>query len=107
MLSVTTILDKLEEAASWEDGEELTAIRARLTLDQLTAPGRLILRISERGTLPWLFRARIEQHGTLLCEVAQRLPADLTHAKIQAVIEGWQALGYSVNVTPDEPKRQS
>lgn len=78
MLPVSTIIEKLQEASPWPDGESLDAIRKRLTPEQLCGPGRVTLRISERGALPWLLRARIEQHGVLLFEAIQCLPAGIT-----------------------------
>jgi hypothetical protein len=107
MLPVATIIDKLLEAAIWQDGEGLLEIRARLTPAQLAAPGQLVLRVSERGALPWLLRARVEQDGELLFEVIEPLPANITHTDVEAIIADWQVRGYllSVNVSvPNEGK---
>lgn len=106
MLPVSAIIEKLQEAASWQDGESLTALRARLTSAQLAAPGKVVLRISERGALPWLLRARVEQNGELLFEVAQRLPASINHAHIEALVADWQAQGHLLGVTISFPKRE-
>lgn len=103
MLPVATIIEKLQEAMIWQDGESLFEIRARLTPAQLAAPGQLVLRVSERGILPWLLRARVEnQNGDLVFEVVQQLPASVTHADVEAIVADWQAKGYllSVNVSP-------
>lgn len=99
MLPVSTIIEKLQEASAWSDGENLDAIRERLAPEQLAASGCVTLRISERGALPWLLRARVEQHGVLLFETILRLPAGITHANIEAIVQEWQAQGHLLGVT--------
>lgn len=97
MLPTKTIIDKLQEL-QWPDGEDLSAIEARLTPEQLEAPGMLILRILERGPFPWMLIARVIQRGTVLFEVMQRISEPITHDEIKAMIENLQALGYATLV---------
>lgn len=104
MLPVATIVEKLQEAALWQDGESLYEVRSRLTPAQLAAPGQLVIRISERGALPWLMRARVEQNDDLLFEVIQQLPASVTHANVEEIIADWQARGYLLGVNVSVPQ---
>lgn len=97
MLPVKIIIDKLKEV-SWPDGEDLSAIAARLTTEQLEAPGMLILRISERGPFPWMLIARVVQREKVLFQVMQRIRASVTHDEIESAVEELQRLGYATVV---------
>lgn len=94
MVQVRTIIDQMCNVVAWEDGEDISAIIARLTAEQLDAPGKLMLRISQRGELPGLVCCRVEQEGVSLFEVKQRLPASLTCSEVDRLVEDWQATGF-------------
>lgn len=55
MLTVADIIRHLAKASVWQDGESLVSVSQRLTAEQLAGPGRLILRISERGDWPGFY----------------------------------------------------
>jgi hypothetical protein len=95
-----TIIEKLSEAATWDDGESLDAILARLTSEQLQLEAQLTLRISERGPHPSILRALVFQSGQPLFQLARRLPASISHYEIERVVLAWQAAGEKVEVTP-------
>lgn len=106
MWPVKLIIDKLQGALPWADGEGLDSIRAKLSPGQLEAPGSLALRISERGELPGLLCARVIQNGSQLFEVKHRLPASATSENIDALITTWQAAGYIERITISTPNRR-
>ena len=100
MLTVKEIIAHLEKASLWQDGESLVSISQRLTPEQLAGPGRLILRISERGAYPWLLRACVLQDEQQLFEVQGRIPEHVTDEDIQALVSEWIRLGYVQVVAP-------
>lgn len=94
MTQVSVIIDRLRKVVAWEDGEDISAIIARLTAEQLDAPGTLRLRVTQRGNLPGLVCCRVEQEGVPLFEVKQRLPPHLTRSEMDHLIEEWRAAGF-------------
>lgn len=71
---------------------------------QLTAPGKVVIRIQERGALPSLICARVvdpEDGNLLIFEVKQRIPEELTHEDIERFIETWSKAGWieKVNIS--------
>ncbi len=99
MVTVATIIAKLQEVSEWEDGENLSTIRNRLTTEQLEGMGTLALRISVRGQLPGLLRGRVEQSGKLLFEVKRRLPTSITSLDIDKLVQEWQAASFIEKIT--------
>ena len=105
MIPVRNLIDILRLASAWEDGESLSAIRARLTPAQLTEPGKVILRIQERLPFPSMLCVRVEQHNELLFEVKQRLPQRVTHQQIDQLVQLWTASGWVEKVVQVRQRR--